>query len=476
MLLTISTTHQPATHLGFLLHKHPENRHEVELSFGKAYVFYPEANEERCTAALLLDVDPVGLVRNRKGPSGDGGLLDQYVNDRPYAASSFLSVAIARTFGTALSGRSKHRQELVEAKLPFEANLPAVPCRGGEEMLRALFEPLGYALDIVRLPLDEKFPSWGESRYFDVTLRGNVTLHDLLSHLYVLIPVLDADKHYWVGDDEVEKLLRHGEGWLATHPAKGMVTRRYLRHRPSLVRQALERLVGDETPEVEEKQVQHAAEEEKLEERISLNEQRLRSVIAAVHELGAKSVVDVGCGDGKLLRALMQEKSIERIVGMDVSIRALEIAADRLHFDRMPPKQRARIELIHGSLMYRDARLSGFDVLTAIEVIEHLDLARLTAFERTIFTATQPANAIITTPNVEYNVKFETLPAGKMRHKDHRFEWTRAEFQQWGDRIASAYGYSVTYSGIGEADEVLGAPTQMAVFSKRQFLGEAVPR
>src|ERR1700730_5224133 len=141
MLLTITNMKSPATDLGYLLHKNPNRLQSFELSFGKAHVFYPEASADRCTAALLLDVDPVGLVRNRRGPAGEGGLLDQYVNDRPFVASSFLSVAIAQAYGTALSGKSKERPELTEARLPFEARLAVVPCRGGERFLRSLFEP-----------------------------------------------------------------------------------------------------------------------------------------------------------------------------------------------------------------------------------------------------------------------------------------------------------------------------------------------
>ncbi|HRP05059.1 MAG TPA: hypothetical protein PLV87_09120, partial [Opitutaceae bacterium] len=142
MLLSLSTTHRPATDLGYLLRKNPGRPQSFNLSFGTAHVFYPEATNERCTCALLVEIDPVGLVRNRKGP-GDEGLLDQYVNDRPYAASSFLSVAIADVFGTALSGASKERPDLVETPLPLEVEIPVAPCRGGEAFLRGLFEPLG---------------------------------------------------------------------------------------------------------------------------------------------------------------------------------------------------------------------------------------------------------------------------------------------------------------------------------------------
>ncbi|MEP7339037.1 MAG: 3' terminal RNA ribose 2'-O-methyltransferase Hen1 [Acidobacteriota bacterium] len=464
MLLAITNTQPPATDLGYLLHKNPSRVQSFDLSFGRAHVFYPEANDVRCTAALLLDVDPVGLVRNRRGPSGEGGALEQYVNDRPYVASSFLSVALAQVFSSALAGRSKDREELAEAKLPLEAVISVLPCRGGEEFLRRLFEPLGYAVTARQHALDEQFPEWGESRYFTVGLRADCRLRDLLTHLYVLIPVLDNDKHYWVGDDEVEKLLRHGASWLATHPEREMIARRYLKHRHSLVKDALSRLVEEE--DADAKAEQHASEEAVIEQRISLNVQRISSVVAALKQSGAQRVVDLGCGEGKLLRALLEEKSFAEIAGVDVSYRALEIAQDRLKLDRLPQKQRDRIRLMQGSLTYRDKRLGGYDAATVIEVIEHLDPPRLSAFERVLFEFAKPGAVVMTTPNVEYNVKFESLPAGKLRHKDHRFEWTRNEFQNWATGVAARFGYSVRFAAIGPEDEVAGPPTQMAVFTR----------
>src|SRR5262245_2337908 len=272
MLLTITTTHEPATDLGYLLHKNPSRVQSFPLSFGQAHVFYPEATAQRCTAALLLDVDPVGLVRDRRGPAGEGGLLDQYVNDRPYVASSFLSVALAQVYGSALSGKSKDRPQLVETPLPLRAKLAVLPCRGGEGFLRRLFEPLGYAVTARRHPLDETFPEWGESPYFTVELEAKCRLRDLLTHLYVLVPVLDNDKHYWVGEDEVEKLLRFGEGWLATHPEREGITQRYLKHQRRLTRSALTRLAGDDPGDPDAAESRHDREEEAVERRLSLNE------------------------------------------------------------------------------------------------------------------------------------------------------------------------------------------------------------
>jgi 3' terminal RNA ribose 2'-O-methyltransferase Hen1 len=180
MLLTITTTHRPATELGYLLHKHPQRFQSYDLSFGKAHVFYPEVSAERCRACLLLDVDPVGMVR---GKGQAEGLLDQYVNDRPYVASSFLSVAISQVFGSALQGRCKDRPELVNSPMPLAARLDVLPVRGGERFLRTVFEPLGYAVLAQRHPLDERFPAWGESPYFSVTISKVTTLAELLTHL-----------------------------------------------------------------------------------------------------------------------------------------------------------------------------------------------------------------------------------------------------------------------------------------------------
>ena len=412
MLLTLTTTHTPATDLGYLLHKNPTRPQTFELAFGTAHVFYPEASAERCTAALMLEIDPIGLVRNRRGPAGEGFSLEQYVNDRPYVASSFLSVAISQVFGSALSGTSRERPDLVQSPIPLSARLSVVPCRGGEILLRKLFEPLGYRVTATHHPLDLQFPQWGEGPYFSVELAQTIALRDLLTHLYVLIPVLDNEKHYWIGEDEVEKLLRHGDPWLALHPEKEQIVRRYLKHRRNLADSALARLLDADPAQTDVIEEKLSAEEQEVEAKISLNEQRQNSVLSVLISCDAHSVLDLGCSYGNLLRRLLEDKQFERIVGVDVSHRALEIASERLHLDRMPERQRNRIELLHGSLIYRDARLAGFDAGVVVEVIEHLDESRLAAFERVLFEFARPRTVIITTPNVEYNVRFETLAAG----------------------------------------------------------------
>ena len=465
MLLTIRTSHHPATDLGFLLHKNPARVQSFAQSFGQAHVFYPEAATEVCTAALLLDVDPVALVRGRR-VGGDGGTLEQYVNDRTYVASSFLSVAISDVFGTAMAGRSKERPSLADTPIPLHVAIAVVPCKGGEPFLRRIFEPLGYAVSVVAHPIDDRVPNGDRSRYFTVRLSTMRRLSEVLTHVYVLLPVFDDRKHYWVGPDEVEKLLRHGDGWLSSHPERETIARRYLRHRRTLVEDAIERLRSEEEANPEDEPELDEKGEEQLERPLSLNEQRLAAVLAVLKGSGATRVLDLGCGEGRLLRLLLDERQFTEIVGMDVAYRALEVAHERLHFDRMAPMQRERIQLIHGSLMYRDARLTGYDAAAVVEVIEHLDAPRLAAFERAVFAFAKPPTVVITTPNAEYNIKWETLPAGQYRHRDHRFEWTRAEFHAWAERVATDHRYTVRFVPVGPEDPVVGAPTQMGIFTR----------
>ncbi|WP_405132789.1 3' terminal RNA ribose 2'-O-methyltransferase Hen1 [Nocardia sp. NBC_01388] len=546
MLLTISCTRPegaawPASDLGFLLHKNPSRIQTFEQSYGVAHVLYPEAAEERCTAALLLEIDPVRLVRGKSKGAPEFSLA-QYVNDRPYAASSLVSVAISTVFGSALHGRCAQRPELAETALPLRIELPAVPCRGGAAEAERVFAPLGWTVNATPLPLDPAFPEWGDSHYLRLELSGTQRLADALAHLYVLLPVLDGSKHYFLDTAEIDKLLRFGAGWLAAHPERTWITRRYLARRHSLVHAALARLaeLDDREPEelgaVEENSDDLAAElasatagfalgdpspdasegeagaagpvisadsrqeftvigggtarvdpgrkragmagdvvgsvagvsdvsREPADDRVpSLAVLRRAAVIGALRAAGASRVLDLGCGEGALLRELLADSSFGEIVGVDVSIRALRIAQRRMR--RMPERQAQRVSLRQGALTYADASLRGYDAAVLMEVIEHVDPPRLGALEHTVFGVAAPRAVIVTTPNSEYNALYETLTAGTFRHSDHRFEWSRAEFAQWAGRVCETYGYGVRFEPVGPEDSELGASTQLAVFTR----------
>lgn len=437
-----------ATVLGYLLHKHPAKVQTFTAPVGDIHVFYPEATERTCTVAMMLEVDPVDLVRSKRF-RGDAGELAHYVNDRPYAASSMLAVAIGSVFRTAMTGRSDSYPELAQTPLPLRIEVPAVAVHGDEDdLVRRLFAPCGWQVEESRLPLDPDYPQWGPSPYRSVVLTGRVRLADALRQLYVLLPVLDDAKHYWVGDDEIAKLERAGQGWLSDHPDRDLITRRYLVHQRSLLN----------TEEVADQGARETP----------LRELRAEAVLAALRDVAAHRVVDMGCGPGALLKRLAVDRTFAQIVGVDVSVRSLERARRALRLDEASDAERERITLLHGSVVYRDERLAGYDAMVLMEVIEHVDPSRLDALEDAVFGGARPASVILTTPNAEYNVRYPALEPGAMRHDDHRFEWTRPQFRAWLDAVAERHGYTVEVRAVGPDDPEVGAPTQLGILRRKE--------
>jgi 3' terminal RNA ribose 2'-O-methyltransferase Hen1 len=465
MLITLTCQTPNAADLGYLFAKHPGSVFERPFSAGTVWAFYPELRDDTLTIALLTEIDPIGLVR---GPAAFGG-LDQYVNDRPYVLSSLSSVALRVAFSSALAGSTKSRPDLLEHRVPWVVKLPAVACRGGDDLLTRLFAPLGYTVTTTRHPLDARFPAWGQSDIYSVELAGAQTVRDVLGHLYVLLPVVDNGKHYYVGAEETEKLLAHAGAWLASHPERDTIVTRYLRYQRPLIESALEWLIeADEAaPDPSEEGAEGAPPTEVstvVERALGLHQQRLEAVMAAVRECGARSLADLGCGEGRLLALALEEPALARILGMDVSTRALADARRRLRLDTLSEAQQRRITVTQGSLLYRDGRLADFDAAALVEVIEHLDPSRLETMERVVFGHARPRRVILTTPNREYNARWKSLSAGDLRHADHRFEWTRAECAEWAGRVAARYGYTPRHTEIGPVEEGMGAPSQMVVF------------
>lgn len=456
MLLTIETTHNPATDLGYLLFKHPNKVQTFSFSMGKAHVFYPIATPEKTRVALYVEVNPIELARRR---GNRGQALSHYVNDRPYTACSLMSVALSRTFNKAMRGVCEDRPELARQKIPFEVKLPALPSRGGAEAIESLFAPLGYDIDMDLVPLDPNHPEWGKGVLYALCLRGEQTLKDLLTHLYVLIPVLDGQKHYWVGEAEWEKLLQKAGDWLPSHPARERITRRYLNRHGKLANDAVKILEANDDPQHQEEKTN--APEEPAKKRPKLNDARYSAVFGALKNLGVQSVLDLGCGEGKLLRVLHHEGKLTRLGGADVSVSCLERAHKKLKLDA----HHCPVELWQSSVTYRDARRNDFEALCLIEVIEHMDASRLDALESSVFAPKTARVIVVTTPNHEYNALYDMKP-GQLRHSDHRFEWDRNTFQTWARNIAARNAYQVSFRPVGPLHETLGAPTQMALFVK----------
>ncbi|MFX0538428.1 3' terminal RNA ribose 2'-O-methyltransferase Hen1 [Ornithinimicrobium sp. Y1847] len=509
MLLTLTSTAPQAPDLGFLLYKHPDRVQTFTVSGATATVLYPEVEDERCTVALVLEVDPVALAR-RKGAGVAGFALGQYVNDRTYAASSLLAVAIGQVFGTALNGRCEARPELVDQRLPLTVRIPALPARAGRDgrsgmaLLTALFAPLGWSVAGSTTDLAEGLEGieWGPAPYVDVELTAEVRLADALSHLYVLLPVLDDAKHYWVGPDEVDKLMRRGEGWLAGHPEREFITRRYVGVQRDYVEDALSRLAeldeaalpggGPVVAESAETTSVETATDSTVATEITANDTtsittavadappvphkraRLAAVLTALREVGAQRVVDLGCGEGFYLGELIRDPTITEVVGIDVSAAELARAERRLGLteDRLPDTQRAKLTLRQSSVTYRDDALAGYDAILLVEVVEHLEPDRVEALVTNVFGHARPRAVVLTTPNAEHNVRYG-IPQGQFRHPDHRFEWTRQELASWAQDVGARHGYTVEVRPVGEDDPEVGPSTQLALFTRRDQGGQA---
>lgn len=468
MLVTLSTRGEAAADLSHLLHKHPGRAQSFDLSVGTAHVFYPADTDEVCTAALLLEIDAVALARSKRY-GADAQALSRYVNDRPYVSTSMLALAIGQVFRSAMAGKSESRPERAAAPIDLDVALTSVPSEPDEHgvgLATRLFAPLGWAVEETRRPLDDTRPEWGDATTVGLRLRGSVRLSDALRQLTVLLPVLDDAKHYWVGDDEVGKLLRRGEGWLAEHPLRDLITTRSLAHQRSLVEDATSRLLGlDETSDATANSTTASPTETGPAE-TPLYRRRAEAVLTALADTGARTVADVGCGEGALLRHLMADRTFTTVIGTDVAPRELERAERRLHLDEASDDQRARVRLLQSSVTYSDDRIAGLDAFVLMEVVEHVDPERLPALETSVFAAARPAAVVVTTPNAEHNVRFERLAAGRFRHPDHRFEWTRDEFRAWATAVGDRHGYTTEFRPIGDDDPEVGPPTQLALFRR----------
>lgn len=476
MLVTLSTRGEAAPDLSHLLHKHPGRAQSFDLSVGTAHVFYPADTAQVCTAALLLEIDAVALARSKRY-GADAQALSRYVNDRPYVSTSMLALAIGQVFRSAMAGKSESRPERAAAPIDLDVALTSVPSEADEHgvgLATRLFAPLGWAVEETRRPLDDTRPEWGDATTVELRLRGSVRLSDALRQLTVLLPVLDDAKHYWVGDDEVGKLLRRGEGWLAEHPLRDLITTRSLAHQRSLVEDATSRLLGlDETSDASTDGADATTDgayptTDRTDAAVEtpLYRRRAEAVLTALADTGARTVADVGCGEGALLRHLVADRTFTTVIGTDVAPRELERAERRLHLDEASDEQRARVRLLQSSVTYSDDRIAGLDAIVLMEVVEHVDPERLPALETSVFAAARPAAVVVTTPNAEHNVRFERLAAGRFRHPDHRFEWTRDQFRAWATAVGDRHGYTTEFRSVGDDDPEVGPPTQLALFRR----------
>jgi 3'' terminal RNA ribose 2''-O-methyltransferase Hen1 len=444
--LSIATTRPKAADLGFILYKHPDRVFRSDSSRNKnlkAVGFYPEAGDERCEFVLLVEVDPVERVR---GLAWNGGIA-QYVEPLPFLASSYMSQAISLCLRSAMNGIVSSKDPSEDARLRAMAvehwplEIKVSPIRTSPALIERMFQPLGWEVTIDSMPLDVPGVE-RDNALHTVTLKGSSTVQDALTQLYVLLPALDPVRHYFYDEAEVAKLLEKSRNWLETHPARNLIVGRYL----SKSRELREAAMSQFEEAVE------APQEAAIE--VSAHSARHMRIAEAVSAMGDVRIVDLGCGEGKLLSRLAFLPGKIEIVGVEPSLRDLEKA--RKNLSRNPARQMdPRVKLRHGSIAYADDSLRNFDVAILSEVIEHIDPERLDHAERCVFGFMKPEVVIVTTPNAGFNTVFG-LSDGEFRHRDHRFEWSVDEATDWCRRVAATYGYEFEIDGAGGYDENVG--------------------
>jgi 3' terminal RNA ribose 2'-O-methyltransferase Hen1 len=464
VFLSIATTRQGAKDLGFLLYKHPDRVFRSDASRNakmSAVGFYPEATDERCEFCLVVEVDPVERVR---GASWGAGIA-QYVEPLPFLASSYMAQALSLCLRSAMNGVVTSKDPAEEERLKVAAaekwplEITVSPLRTSPALISRMFEPLGWDVALHSIALDIPGMMSGDrgTDLHTLTLRGEVTLQDALTHLYVLLPALDPARHYFYGESEVQKLLDKSQNWLEQHPARELIVGRYLSKSRELRETALQQF---ETADDDET----VAEGDVPDEPVSAHDERHQRIVEIVRGAGDVSVVDLGCGEGKLLERLSKLPGKLEITGVEPAMRDLDKAHRAL--SRNPGKQMdPRIKLKHGSILYADDQLKGFDIAILSEVIEHIDPERLDHAERCVFGFMQPRKVVVTTPNASFNEMFG-LEEGRFRHRDHRFEWTETEVTAWCGRIGRDYGYSYELGGAGGYEPAFGHLSHFIVFEK----------
>lgn len=450
MQLTIRATGQDAKVISYLLAKNPNNLYERSVNGHFIRMFYSQFAEEEVEVTFFVTPDPIGLSSNQSEIYD----ITSYINDREFVVSSIFCTFLRTALGTALNGKPKEDYiSWVNHSFPLEFSFGPLASNLSNLEIEELFQPLGYEVAITYGEVNYRVNIKKKSTARYITLKGLTTLQKGLRQLFVLIPVLDNYKHYYIDEKEIEKIERYGEGWLDTHPQRQFILKQALRFKE--VYSLVER-------QSEEKQ------NTEVEQKVRLNDLRYEKIIQKVNEFKNRdTIVDLGSGEGKLSVKLGFVDGVKEILAVEPSesesIKALK------RFEKVQEKENFVMpKQIIGSLFYYDERLKNKDIIILCEVIEHIDAYRLPKIMRTILHDYRPKVLLITTPNKEYNEVYQ-LGDGAHRHSDHRFEWTREEFSDWCETQSEASEYNVTFDGIGEEHELYGYPTQMCIFTRKEL-------
>jgi 3' terminal RNA ribose 2'-O-methyltransferase Hen1 len=470
MLLTITCRGENATDIGYVLRKRPGRllRFDRNKNTIGVLMYWPRVEDDLCQFAMQLDIDPLDMSPRRPGAIAASNLFD-YVNDRPYATSRLMGSAIAWFLREALYDRPLPEgapDDVRERVFDLEARIFAFEERG---LAKDAFEALGYETDVTPHVLDDEHPSWGLSPYADVRVRKNETVTELLQHLHVMLSALPKPSKNESATKEVaERLLRVSGTWLADHPMRNKLVWRYLSYDRALASDVMDKLActTSEDTASDGATSDDATDAEPKAKHVPLHTQVLDTVSAIIRESGCTSVLDAGCGDGKLVRLLLGIEQVERIGAADVSATSLRRLQSKLT-ERRRTAMPDNLDVFQASVTMSDDRLRGYDAICAIEVVEHIDPRRIRDLERVVFEESGASLIVVTTPNREYN-RVYGIPSDLLRHPDHRFEWTRDEFARWVTHVCETYGYTSDMRGVGEVDEAAGQPTLVATFRKER--------
>ncbi|AYV66644.1 MULTISPECIES: methyltransferase domain-containing protein [Niallia] len=451
MQISLKVYGEHARMVSHLIAKNPHNLYERKEKGGLVRIVFTKNEEHEVQILFFVTVDNMELTKNQTNFSS----ITHYINDRESAVSSIFCSVLRKAVGTALNGKPKDEfKEWVNYSFPLEITFGPLSTKLTNHELAELFEPLGYELTIEngKVLLPKSFAKKSSAKF--ITLKAKQTIQDCFRHLFVLIPVMDQYKHYYIDEKEVDKLKRYGEGWLSSHPKRNEIIKESL-----VFSDLIEKSRLIESKPSEEKQAP-------LTKKKSLNQWRYEKIIETVKKLPHNSrIVDMGAGEGKLTAQLGFISGIEELIAVDPSEREQLKAKKRI--EALVDKPDFLLPTFKwGSLFYYDSELEKKDIFILCEVIEHIDENRLGKVFDTIFTKYKPYHVIVTTPNQDYNAVYDMNEA--KRHSDHRFEWTQQQFEEWTKYWESHANYKVQIDGIGEYIEGYGYPTQMAIFSQKR--------
>ena len=463
MIFSISTTHYPATDIGFLLHKNPDEFHKIPFNFGDVYIFYPYGSPELCMATLIVKIDPIKLYEK--------SFID-VCYDFPFIETeyevfgfSLFSMLLSKIYVMTLNGISNSRSELVNLSIPLSANIINVMHYDKVLLIKEFFEQLEYNVRIENKSGNNNETKLCKIECFNIEITAIIPLKNILSHLCIILAVLDNSLHYWMNENEIDKIIEMSKVFLKNHPMEDYIMKHLSKEKINSKVKAISFVSQDKLWNRYLIPTVNKGREKLLKKQVKFNEEKHNYIISVLKGLNSKSVVDIGCGEGEFIELLFKDVNFERILGVDVSNYMIEKAKFRIDLCNIPSENKERINIIQSSIFYRDKRLRGYEAATVINVIEYFDLPRLKLFEQVLFGLIQPQHVIIVISSVEFIVKKDSISNNKFNNVKNVFEWTKEKYKLWYSCVAEQYDYTFRLLEDGYKEIESETLNQIVVFS-----------